>query len=551
MGAFTVPNLTGDLPKAMAGATDTGFLAGQPAETQWRSLRYLNLYRLCLAGLLFVASIGVSSEHSFFLADYARLHVAATAFYLLATVAALMPLDQHRQYFNLQLSLNVLVDVIVLTALIYAGGGIRSGFGALLLVSLAGAGLVGQGRLVLSYAALATLSLLGVEVYRALGAEFDPQLFLQTGLFCAGFFAMAGSARLLAKRVLANEELARQRGVALANQTMIGQRIIEQMQDGVLVVSRRGLVLQHNPRAETLLGVSRPLDVPLADYDPALAEHFESWRSGLGGELEPFFAEGSGLTLRPRFVPTESSERDVLVFLEDMGRVHERARQIKLAALGRLTANIAHEIRNPLSAISHAGELMLEERRGETQERLLRIVRDNTQRLERIVRDVLELGRRDRVHREPIDSAGFLGNFVEEFCYREKIEQDLVSLDASFSAAMLFDRSHLHQVVSNLLGNALRHCRRESGSISLRLVPGENAGSFELHITDDGDGIEASAREHVFEPFFTTHSRGTGLGLYIARELCEANNARLDLLDDAPGAHFRIRGDIAGDSQSF
>lgn len=535
----------------MASVAEAGFLAGQPAETQWRSLRYLNLYRLCLAGLLFVASIGVSSEHSFFLAEYARLHVAATAFYLLATVAALMPLDQHRRFFNLQLSLNVLVDVIVLTALMYAGGGIRSGFGALLLVSLAGAGLVGQGRLVLSYAALATLAFLGVEVYRALGAEFDPQVFLQTGLFCAGFFALAGSARLLAKRVLANEELARLRGVALANQTLIGQRIIEQMQDGVLVVSRSGLVLQHNPRAETLLGVSCPVNVPLADYSPVLSERFESWRSGLGGELEPFFADGSGLTLRPRFVPTESSERDVLVFLEDMGRVHERARQIKLAALGRLTANIAHEIRNPLSAISHAGELMLEERRGETQERLLRIVRDNTQRLDRIVRDVLELGRRDRVHRESIDAAVFLAGFTEEFCYREKLDENVLALDVSFDGAMLFDRSHLHQVFSNLLGNALRYCRRGRGSIHIQFLHGDIAGTFELHVSDDGDGVEAAAREHVFEPFFTTHSRGTGLGLYIARELCEANNARLDLLDDAPGAHFRIRGDVAGDSQPF
>ena len=123
------------------------------------------------------------------------------------------------------------------------------------------------------------------------------------------------------------------------------------------------------------------------------------------------------MQLRARFVPTESSERDVLVFLEDVGRLQEQAQQLKLAALGRLTANIAHEIRNPLSAISHAGELMLEERRGEMFERLLRIVLDNTQRLERIVSDVLELGRRDRAYRELIQLKESLPLFVQEYIY--------------------------------------------------------------------------------------------------------------------------------------
>lgn len=522
---------------------------GEVSEMHWGSLRYLNLYRFVLAGLLFVASVGVPSENSFFLAEFARLHISVSALYLLATAVAVMPLHRYRRHFNLQLTVHTLLDIAVFTTLMYAGGGLRSGFGALLLVSLAGAGLVGQGRLVLFYSAMATLAVLGAEVYRALGVEFEHAAFLQAAALSSGFFATAISARLLAKRVLANEELARQRGIALANQTLISQRAIEEMQDGVLVVSQSACVLQHNPRAERMLGLHAVADGPLATYSAELAVSFREWQAGGAAEPDPFLVAASGLTLRARFVPTDSSDQDVLVFLEDMGRVQERAQQLKLAALGRLTANIAHEIRNPLSAISHAGELLLEERRGGTQDRLVRIVRDNTLRLDRIVRDVLELGRRDRVSREAIDIAAFLPFFREEFCVKERLEENIVRLELDAMGSMLFDRSHLHQVLWNVLGNALRHSRRQQDSVVIRVCRGANATSFEVHVTDDGEGVGAELHDHVFEPFFTTHSRGTGLGLYIARELCEANGARLELLENSPGAHFCIRGEMIGDSQ--
>lgn len=525
------------------------FADSEFSETHWSSLRYLNLYRFVLAGLLFVASAGVSPENSFFLAEFSRLHISVSALYLLATAVAVMPLHRYRRHFNWQLTAHTLLDIAVFTVLMYAGGGLRSGFGALLLVSLAGAGLVGQGRLVLFYAAVATLAVLGTEVYRALGYEFEQGAFLQAGLLSAGFFATAISARLLARRVLANEELARQRGIALANQTLVSQRVIEEMQDGVLVVSQDARVLQHNPRAERMLGVRATAEAPLATYSTDLGESFAAWQAGGVAEPEPFRASASGLTLRARFVPTESSERDMLIFLEDMGRVQERAQQLKLAALGRLTANIAHEIRNPLSAISHAGELLLEERREETQDRLVRIVRDNTARLDRIVRDVLELGQRDRVHPEAVDIPGFLSLFRDEFCIKEKLEENIVRLELVNGGSMLFDRSHLHQVLWNVLGNALRHSCREAGSVVLRVRRSENAATLELHVTDDGEGVGDELREHIFEPFFTTHSRGTGLGLYIARELCEANGARLELLENSPGAHFCIKGEMIGDNQ--
>jgi two-component system, NtrC family, sensor histidine kinase PilS len=522
------------------------FGAGGYSATHWKSLRYFNIYRFIISGLLFVSSLLHPSSLSIFSPEPGLLHLAVTSLYLLATTLTLFAVPRYYHRFNLQLSLHVFTDVLVMTLLMHTSGGLRSGLGSMLLVTLAAAGLVGQGRLVLLYAAVATLAVLFEQAYRTLFYDFDAAGFFQVGVFCAGFFAVAISARLLARRVIANEELARQRGIDLKNQTLISQRAIEEMQDGVLVLNQSGWVKQHNPRAEQLLGLSGTPECLLSDYSPDLAQGFVGWRERASSEPILVRVPASGMQLRARFVPTESSERDVLIFLEDMGRLQVQAQQLKLAALGRLTANIAHEIRNPLSAISYAGELMLEERRGQTQERLLRIVLDNAQRLERIVSDVLEVGRRDRAHRELIELRDALPLFVDEFVVKEKVSAEVIQLQFSGVTELCFDRSHLHQVLWNLLGNALRHSRRTTGSVRLQVRSGKRDGQVELHVIDDGEGVDDTQREQIFEPFFTTHNRGTGLGLYIARELCEANAAQLQLLGNMPGAHFCITGRADG-----
>ena len=225
-----------------------------------------------------------------------------------------------------------------------------------------------------------------------------------------------------------------------------------------------------------------------------------------------------------------------------MGRIQQQAQQMKLAALGRLTANIAHEIRNPLSAISHAAELLREEKRTEGQQRLSRIINDNAQRLERLVRDVLELGRRDKTSQEQLRLAGFLESFLDEMAMHEQVDRSVFSLSLESDPVLLFDRTHLNQVLWNLLSNALRYCSGRPGAVRIEVRDLPSSERVELHIMDDGTGVDEEARGKIFEPFFTTHSRGTGLGLYIARELCEANDALLEWVDNQPGAHFRIIG---------
>ncbi|HEX6735210.1 MAG TPA: ATP-binding protein [Azonexus sp.] len=510
-------------------------------EANWRSFQYFNIYRLVLAGLflltmLFPHELTVRMN---LLPSPAMLLL--TGGYMAAAVVGLLLSIHWQNRFNLQLSLQMLVDVTVVSVLMLVAGGVGSGLAVLLLVSLAAASLVGRGRLVLFYAALATLAVLAAQVYGILVLHFDPSSVVQAGFISAGFFATAILARLLGQRVMINEDLARRRGIALDNQIRISQRVVERMQDGVLIVGADGRLDRYNPVAQAMLGLP-PGDgpLPLATLAPPLAVALGAWSAG-GAEVVQFAGAG-GRDLQARFERTSSSDGEVLVFLEEVGRIKERAQQLKLASLGRLSASIAHEIRNPLSAISHAGELLREERRGEMQDRLLRILHDNVARLDRIVQDVLQLGRQNSAQPERLHLDEFCAGFVEHFAAAENLGPDVVELRSETAAAICFDRSHLHQVLWNLVSNALRHSSRGAGAVRLAVVAGGEAGRVELHVTDDGPGVPEAVREQIFEPFFTTHHAGTGLGLFIARELCAANGGSLALGADAPGGHFIIAG---------
>jgi len=511
------------------------FMAWEP---NWRSFQYFNLYRLVVATVLVAATF--LSQGWLSPVRIANLHVfdGIGVIYLLAISAGALLSVRWQRGFDLQLSMQVLLDVVAVTMLMHLAGGLSSGLGVLLLVSLAAASLVGRGRLVLFYAAMATLAVLLMQIIGVLRQEYEATTIVQAGFLSAGFFATAILARLLGQRLMVNEELARRRGVALENQTRISQRVIERMQDGVLVAAPDGRVLRHNPVAAAMLSWGAAVPPSLAEFSGDLAGAFRSWSSGQHrGPVN--FAAGPGRELRARFETTDSSDGEVLIFLEDMGRIQDQAQQLKLAALGRLTASIAHEIRNPLAAISHAGDLLQEERRGDIQDRLLRILQDNVKRLDRIVEDVLELGSRDRVQPEVLRLDEFLREFIDEFARTENAPADTFVVEDGGPCSASFDRSHLRQILWNLVGNALRHSRRQPGSVHIRLAMADD-GRLELQVIDDGPGVPADLRSQVFEPFFTTHHKGTGLGLFIARELCEANGASLQLGGDATGGHFVV-----------
>ncbi len=504
-------------------------------------LRYLNLFRLILAGLFLVAgrSLQLGGDSPTMFIGVAFAYVAAVLILGFPDAARLLgrsPL----------VTIQVLVDITLLTLIMWASGGYRSGIPILILIALAGAGLVGEGRMVLFYAAYATLAVLLENVFRLLSGRETAEFFT-VGVTCIGFFAIAQVARLLALRAIANEDLARQRGVDLASQLRLNRQIIQDMQDGVLVIGEGGIVRQFNPQAVALLGAELREGVTLGEHAPALERELRR-RMEHGDSAHSLRADGSGKMLLARFLPAGEAN-ETLVYLEDFDRIHRQIQQVKLAALGRLTASIAHEIRNPLASVSHAAELLREEKRGEMQARLIRIIGNNAQRIDRLVADVLALGRRDEALPEALPLAEFVGEFLDEFQLTDGGAHGVVVSRVPAGLEMAMDRTHLRQILWNLVGNARRHCSGAPAAVKIDAALRDD-GRVALDVFDDGPGIPENLRAQIFEPFFTTHSKGTGLGLYISRELAEANGAVLELcvsppsLAALPGARFRIIGRI-------
>jgi two-component system sensor histidine kinase PilS (NtrC family) len=501
-------------------------------------LRYFSLYRLLMTSVTLAFVLGYPGEISF--RDYNEVLFSRTALaYWVFAIFAVLGADRVLPSAGARLTFGVLVDIFFLTTLTFASGGASSGLPFMHVVVLAFAALVGQGRLAVFYAAVASLAMLFEQSLQTITMIDDATSFVQVGTISIGFFATAIAVRLLARRVIANASLARERGRDLAEQVRVNERVIRDMEDGVLVVDPDGRVRQANPQAHRLLDPPMPRPVTLADFSPALDDLLSSTNAPDRERVMVLDLPDRPAAIRVRCVPAGEQGGHV-VFIEDLARLREQARQIKLAALGRLTASMAHEIRNPLSAISQAAELLPDERRAETQARLTRIICDNSQRLDRLVSDVLELGRRDRAEPELLDLTAYVQGFVDELAMRDATVRGRVRIDALAPGLIWFDRGHLHQVLWNLVTNALRYAG--PGQEAVRLIVRTADNATVLDILDDGPGIDSAVRAHLFEPFFTTHSKGTGLGLYIARELCDANGAGLDFVDNSPGAHFRVRG---------
>lgn len=505
-------------------------------ENYWISLRYFNLYRIAVAGLFLGISLAYGElnlgSHNL------ALFRAVSAAYLLVGVGFDAVLRNQREHFNLQLSLHACVDIVAITLLMYASGGIRSGLGVMMLISLTAAAIVAPRRLTFLYAALATIALLLEQGYWVLAHDAHTAAFLQPGLVSIACFATAGATGWLAQRVSANERLARQRGREVETRTRVNQLVIEDMHDGIVVLDRAGRVVQHNPQAQRLLAVEELRGADIAELLPGFAGPWRDWRESKGAIAGRGDFAVAGRELGLRLLDTGTEEEFSVLFIEDTTRSREQAQQLKLAALGRLTASIAHEIRNPLAAISHAAELLEEEKRAKERERLTRIIHDNTLRLERLVSDVLQLNRRDRTSAEPIRLNSWLPAFIEEFVANEGIPRERFVLETRREASIRFDREHLRQVLWNLLGNAVRYARAEPKSV--RIALGRFADRVELSVIDNGPGVPPGTQGQLFEPFFTTEPKGTGLGLYLARELCAANHAILEYVADMSGAHFRI-----------
>lgn len=511
-------------------------------DIQWRPLYFFGLYRLTLGGLLLSLASVFGDALSLNASDLEWVS-RICLLYIFLSFASLVGIWIRRPGFSWQTAFQVGTDIAVISTLTYFVGGVQGNLGMLLLVSLAASGLINRGRITLFYAALASIAILLEHAYAVLTHEAAIAQFFQAGALSASYFAIAWLSHTLSRYALASEKLAFARGIDLSNMAEANRLMIQGMPDGVLVVDERSTIRQSNPSAERLLGRAflPGQKSSLDDFSPLLNAMFAAWRQNKALGQEVLRLPATNRLVRVRFLPVQREGFwGAVIVLEDMQRVQEQAQQVKLAALGRLTANIAHEVRNPLSSISYAAELLKEGLQDPAQTRLSQIILDNTARLNRIVQDVMQLNRRDRAKTEAVNLAQHLPAFAEELCQAKRVPPAVIQTDVPLECTVSFDRGHLDQVLWNLCHNALRYSQNREGSVQLRAAPLSD-GRIALDVLDDGPGIGAETLQKLFEPFFTTDASGTGLGLYIARELCEANGALIEYRPrNEGGACFRI-----------
>lgn len=512
----------------------------------WRSLQTLNGTRVVIAlVLLLYLSLDNRGLRGAGLSFYAQVCIA---YLLLAVGFALTTLYQRRR-FLLQLLTQVICDLAVISLLYVSAGGLRSGLAILYLFPLAGTAILAPLLLALFCAALVTLFMLGEGAYQWLTLGGEPVL-LQAGLYCAAFFSVVLVVNRMAARLIGQEELAVRRGVEINVQQAVNRLVMANVGDGIVVVGPDGLVHASNPAAKQMLGlVGFDLQFMLAAA-PALqplAQAYADWRADPASSsafvtIKPYTEATDGLAaawsarrdlashLKLRFSAVDTAGLDTernVIFLQDVTGIEDRAQQLKLASMGRLTASIAHEVRNPLSAIGHATALLGEDLDSTVHLRLLKIVGDNVGRVNRMVEDILQLSRKVQPYGEPLALAGFLAELKTEFDETHGLPVDVLSVSGSAAEPVRFDALHLREVLLNLLNNAVRYASKAPASIRLTLLSDQSRRT-ELHVQDDGPGISPEVRAHLFEPFYTTSSKGTGLGLYLARELCLNNEAMLD-----------------------
>ncbi len=515
-----------------------GLVVGDPRDRlTWRPLFWFNLLRLGSAGLLLGLSLlqpplkplGISAP---------QLYRLTAAIYLLSALLGLVALALRWPRFNLQVTLLVMADVAAITVLAHDSGGLASGLGILLVVVVAGGGLLVSGRLAFLYAALAALAVLGESLYRVSVLDLAPT-YTQAGLLGTTCFAAAGMAFEMARRVRRSTLLASDRQKEALALVRLNDEIIQRMQTGVLVIDAALRIRLANGSAARLLGRRLWPASPLPEVAPHVDQALTLWRAG----REPRPA-GQNDAYVPRFAPLGSGQTaDVLIFLDDTATLNQQAQLLKLAALGRLVASIAHQVRNPLGAISHAAQLLGEEAHlGVQQQQLVSILLRQSERVNRIIEEVLALGRPQRVETELLELEPWLEQVIDGFCAGHAVAREAVALRADAGVVTRGTPGQLQQVVENLLDNALRHAASAAWPrVTVRARQSASRDRPLIEVEDRGPGVPLAKREQLFEPFHTSRADGTGLGLFMARELCAANQARIEYYEPKTGgAGFRI-----------
>jgi two-component system sensor histidine kinase PilS (NtrC family) len=520
-----------------------------------RVVTYLNLFRIFISFALMISFFTGFLVNPYFLDSNAIIGTVLISYFVMAIYLAIEARRPSAQHFFLA-QISIFTDIMFLSVLLFMFGGVDSGLAVLLIFASASAAIILPLRIALFFASLVVLAFIGDSVTGVMLRDESPAILIQAGLFGITTFIIAALVNLLSIWLRDYRLLTEQQAVELTRLEQINELIIRRMRIGVLAVDGDCRIQMMNESAWFLLGGEQGQGKLLSDVSPDIESALEEWRNNPSQETEPLTLHTSQAQVVPKFVALPGSAAiRVLIFLEDNDVVAQRALELSASSLAQLSGSIAHEIRNPLAAVSHAAQLLGESEELATSDaRLVDIIHKQSRRMNGIVENILQLSRREKSRPDIFDLTGWLKEIIEEF--KGALPSMKIHLDASFNdeeVLVLFDRSQLHQAVWKLMENALQHAGRDGVAprVNIKMERLLDTGNCLITVEDNGPGITDEQITHIFEPFYTTNKQGSGLGLYIARQLCEVNQAELTV-DSTPGTgtRFHIRLALARSAEN-
>ena len=500
---------------------------------RWFVFQIYNIYRVCLIGILFLYQY--NSLPFFF---YTTLSIYTI------TIAIFIHTAKHptEGIYERCILISSLVDLLFLNSLLLETGSISKGVGILLNVSLASVAILLPGIHALFCAAFESILLLSYAYY--LTNFSTAPLMFYAGIHGVGFFATALTSVMLAAWINKNRSVAIQRRKELESLQLLNGRIIEKIDSAIIFVNQEDIVFFANQKARQLFDLkNNPLPFPISLLPDVLQEHHANIsRQNINQTIMTILKNDFKVT----YLTYEIFEKKTSVYLiEDPKVLMQQANQLKLASLGRFTASIAHELRNPLGAISHASQLLAEQISSDNSEyRLNQIIEKNCNRMNDLIKNVLQLSRQEKSKMQRLDLLKCITDFTSDYPSYKKV--NFIISVPSDSIIVLFDRSQIYQLFTILADNAAKYGRDAKDDCNFTFESdfddSKNLNECKLRIYDDGQGIAGEQLEQVFEPFFTTSRSGVGLGLFIAKELCIANQAKIKMVDIGKqcGACFEV-----------
>ncbi len=516
-------------------------------EYLWRALQVFNVYRLLLTtALIFMQQLGISPKVLGVI--HPTLYLWIISLYFLFAILVILLLIKRIPGYKASVILQISLDIFAVISIIHTSGGVNNGLGVLLAVSVGISCLLIGSTRALVVPAIASIGLFAETIFSNIHDSHVLEV-TQPAILGASFFIISLLSLQLAKRLHYSEMLAIESQTDLANMEAMSDNIIQTMTTGVLIIDRKERIRLINDSAWKNLGMpASPQDKTIRNVSVELYQALSKWHRD-PNDITSTTTIHTGLDapeLKIRFKKLgEKDHKFIMIFVEDTSLLTQRATQLKLSSLGRLTASIAHEIRNPLGAISHAAQLLQESESITTEDKdLCNMITNHSHRVNDIIENIMNLSQRKTPYIESIELKPVLESCIENLTLQKAIKPEITLEILPEESHVLFDRSQLLQILTNLCDNGLRYSEKQTNLASLSLTGGQEYGSSAqyLDIIDNGPGILESERDKLFEPFYTTSEHGTGLGLYLARELCEANGARLKYIPvpNNSGSCFRI-----------